>query len=106
LATQTEQDATSADEPGGESESTDKRDRKSGRVEKRDGKAKRGDRRERMTPALFFRQVVAELRKVIWPTRRELGTYTTVAVVFVLIMTVIVTGLDYGFTKLMFWLFS
>jgi preprotein translocase subunit SecE len=56
----------------------------------------------RTSPALFLRQVVAELRKVIWPTRRELRTYTIVALVFVLVMVVIVTSLDYGFTKLVF----
>jgi preprotein translocase subunit SecE len=63
-------------------------------------------KRERLTPALFIRQIVAELRKVIWPTRNELVTYTTVALVFVIIMTAIVTSLDYGFTKLMFVLFG
>jgi preprotein translocase subunit SecE len=57
---------------------------------------------ERTTPAIFWRQVVAELRKVIWPTRRELRTYTIVALVFVLVMVVIVTSLDYAFTKLVF----
>ena len=36
----------------------------------------------------------------IWPTRKELVTYTTVALVFILIMVAIVTSLDYGFTKL------
>jgi len=56
----------------------------------------------RTSPALFLRQVVAELRKVIWPTQRELRTYTIVALVFVLVMVVIVTSLDYGFTKLVF----
>jgi preprotein translocase subunit SecE len=54
----------------------------------------------RTTPPVFVRQVVAELRKVIWPTRRELITYTTVALTFVLIMVGIVSLLDYGFTKL------
>ena len=63
-------------------------------------------KRDRMTPALFVRQIVAELRKVIWPTRNELVTYTTVALVFVIIMTAIVTSLDYGFTQLMFVLFG
>lgn len=68
-----------------------------GSAAERRGKAsKKG---ARTTPALFFRQVVAELRKVIWPTRRELITYTTVALVFVLIMVAIVTGLDYLLTK-------
>jgi preprotein translocase subunit SecE len=58
------------------------------------------------TPALFTRQVAAELRKVIWPTRRELVTYTAVALVFVVVMSAIVLTLDYGFTKLMFWVFG
>jgi preprotein translocase subunit SecE len=62
-------------------------------------RGKPGPKRSRVTPALFFRQVVAELRRVIWPTRRELITYTTVALVFVLIMVAIVTGLDYLLTK-------
>jgi preprotein translocase subunit SecE len=61
---------------------------------------------ERTTPVLYVRQVIAELRKVIWPTRKELVTYTTVAVVFILVMTGIVTGLDYGFTKLVFEVFG
>ena len=47
-----------------------------------------------------------ELRKVVWPTRKELVTYTTVALVFILIMVGIVTALDYGFTRRVFVLFS
>jgi preprotein translocase subunit SecE len=49
--------------------------------------------------ALFIRQVVVELRKVIWPTRKELIAYTTVVVVFVVVMAGIVAVLDYVFTK-------
>jgi len=63
-------------------------------------------KRDRTTPALFIRQVAAELRKVIWPTRNELVTYTTAAFVFVVILSTIVLTLDYGFTKLMFWVFG
>jgi len=63
-------------------------------------------KRDRTTPALFVRQVAAELRKVIWPTRNELVTYTTAAFVFVVILSAIVLTLDYGFTKLMFWIFG
>jgi preprotein translocase subunit SecE len=47
--------------------------------------------------ARFFREVVAELRKVNWPSRNELLTYTTVVIVFVVIMMSIVAGLDWGF---------
>jgi preprotein translocase subunit SecE len=61
---------------------------------------------DRTTPALYVRQVIAELRKTIWPTRKELVTYTTVAVVFILVMTGIITGLDYVFTKLVFEIFG
>jgi preprotein translocase subunit SecE len=63
-------------------------------------------KRDRTTPALFTRQVAAELRKVIWPTRNELVTYTVAALVFVVIMSTIVLTLDYGFTKLMFYVFG
>ena len=48
---------------------------------------------------LFAREIVAELRKVIWPTRNELLTYTAVVVVFVAVMTAIVMGLDYLFAE-------
>ena len=43
---------------------------------------------------------------MIWPTRNELVTYTIVAVVFIVVMSTIVLTLDYGFTKLMFWIFG
>jgi preprotein translocase subunit SecE len=74
-------------------------------AERRTG-AGRAATRNRTTPGVFIRQVAAELRKVIWPTRNELITYTVVALVFVIIMTVIVTTLDYGFTKLMLAVFG
>ncbi len=77
-----------------------------GEAAERRGGSKPPAQRNRTTPALFFRQVVAELRKVIWPTRRELVTYTTVAMVFIVVMITIVTSLDYGFTKLVIALFG
>ena len=49
--------------------------------------------------SLFYRQVIAELRKVIWPTRKELITYTTVVIVFVLMVIAYVSVLDFGFAK-------
>ncbi|MER7001722.1 preprotein translocase subunit SecE [Dactylosporangium sp. NPDC000555] len=54
----------------------------------------------------FIREVVGELRKVIWPTRKELSTYTVVVVVFVIVMLAIVGGLDFGFAKLVLWTFG
>ncbi|TDB84270.1 preprotein translocase subunit SecE [Actinomadura sp. KC216] len=72
---------------------TDERDEPEAKDE---GKGKKERSSRRTSPALFVRQIVAELRKVIWPTRRELITYTTVSLVFVLIMVAIVSAVDYG----------
>jgi len=51
----------------------------------------------------FFREVISELRKVIWPTRKELLTYTGVVIVFVTVMTALVAVFDYGFGKGILW---
>ncbi|MGH3598914.1 MAG: preprotein translocase subunit SecE [Pseudonocardiaceae bacterium] len=44
----------------------------------------------------FLREVVSELRKVIWPSRRELVVYTAVVLVFVSFMVAFVALLDMG----------
>jgi preprotein translocase subunit SecE len=54
----------------------------------------------------FFREIISELGKVIWPTRKELLTYTTVVVVFVAIIMTIVGLLDYGFAKAVIYVFG
>jgi preprotein translocase subunit SecE len=54
----------------------------------------------------FVREVFAELQKVIWPTRKELLTYTTVVIVFVTIMLTFVGLLDLGFARAMFFVFG
>ena len=55
---------------------------------------------------LFIRQVIAELKKVVRPTRNELITYTTVVLVFVLAVMTFVFGLDFAFGKLVLWVFG
>lgn len=47
--------------------------------------------------ALFLRQVVDELRKVVTPTREELVKLTGIVLVFVIIMILLVTLLDFLF---------
>lgn len=58
----------------------------------------RKERAERRGPfgrfALFIRQVIAELRKVVTPTRKELVNFTLVVLVFVVIMMALVWGID------------
>ncbi|SDO97073.1 preprotein translocase subunit SecE [Nakamurella panacisegetis] len=47
----------------------------------------------------FLREVVAELRKVIWPARNQMVTYTIVVIVFVVVMVALTAGLDLLFAK-------
>jgi preprotein translocase subunit SecE len=61
---------------------------------------------KRTSPGTFYRQVVAELRKVVWPTQEQLVTYFIVVMVFVLVMMAIVSALDLGFGKLVFTVFA
>jgi len=63
-------------------------------------------RPERTSPVVFVREIRSELRKVIWPTRKELITYTTVAVIFIMVMVGIVTGVDTGLADLVFKVFT
>ncbi|MCX4748438.1 preprotein translocase subunit SecE [Kitasatospora sp. NBC_01287] len=56
--------------------------------------------------ALYYRQIIAELRKVVWPTKSELMNYTSVVVVFVVVMIGLVATLDWGFAKGSFWIFG
>jgi preprotein translocase subunit SecE len=55
---------------------------------------------------LFFRQVIAELKKVVRPTRSELMTYFVVVLVFVAAIGVYVGLLDVGFGQLVLWVFG
>jgi len=55
---------------------------------------------------LFYRQVVSELRKVVWPTRNQLTTYTSVVLVFVGFVILVVSIFDFVLTKVVFWVFG
>ncbi|WP_370289252.1 preprotein translocase subunit SecE [Nocardioides sp.] len=60
----------------------------------------------RTGPVTFYRQVVAELRKVVYPTREQLVTYFIVVLVFVLAMIAFVSVIDLGLGKLAFEVFT
>lgn len=56
--------------------------------------------------SLFIKQVVAELRKVVTPTRKELLSYTGVVLVFVVIVMAIVSAFDWVFALAVTWVFG
>ncbi|MFG2163790.1 preprotein translocase subunit SecE [Micromonospora chersina] len=99
-------DATDADEPASRGGTATRKRARADSTEER--KTRRDTERIGLFAriARFFREVVAELRKVIWPTRKELLTYTAVVVTFVAVMLAIVAGLDYGFAKAVLWVFG
>jgi len=55
---------------------------------------------------LFIKQVMAELRKVVTPTRKELLSYTGVVLVFVVIMMALVSAMDGVFAAVVLFVFG
>ena len=43
----------------------------------------------------FLRGVISEIRKVIWPTSREMLTYTTIVLAFLIFFTALIGGVDW-----------
>jgi preprotein translocase subunit SecE len=54
----------------------------------------------------YLKQVVAEMRKVIWPNRKQMLTYTSVVLAFLAFMVALVGLTDLGLTKLVLLVFG
>jgi preprotein translocase subunit SecE len=63
-------------------------------------------RKERVGPRQYLREVRAELKKVAWPTRKEVTNSTIVVLIAVVFMTALIFGFDYGSSKLVLFLFD
>jgi preprotein translocase subunit SecE len=87
-------DAPAADAKGDSSKNGD--GKKPKKVKQKSGKSR--------NPIAFvfnyLKQVIAELRKVIWPNRKQMVSYTTVVLVFLAFMVALIGGVDLGLTKL------
>jgi preprotein translocase subunit SecE len=59
---------------------------------------------ERIT--VFAHQIVDEMKKVVYPTRKETITYILVVLAFVTIMMVLITGVDFLIGQGVTWLFT
>ena len=62
--------------------------------------------RQRTGPVQFVKESRTELRRVQWPTRRELASYFVVVLIAVSILTTYVFGLDQVFGQIVFWIFG
>jgi preprotein translocase subunit SecE len=54
----------------------------------------------------YLGQVVAELRKVIWPNRKQMISYTTVVLFFLAFMVTLIGLVDLGLAKLVLLVFG
>ncbi len=64
-------------------------------------RAAQQEKRKRTGVRQFLREVRLELKKVDWPTRKELISYSIVVLVTITAMTAFVAGVDYLFSRLL-----
>ena len=89
------------DATGGDAPATDGGSVKNGDGKKPKTAKKPGPSRNPITYVWnYLNQVVAELRKVIWPNRKQMVSYTTVVLVFLVFMVALIGGVDLGLAKL------
>ena len=62
--------------------------------------------RERTSPRQFFREMRGELRKVAWPTRKEVVNSTIVVLIAVVVMTSLIFLFDLASSNFVLWLFD
>ncbi len=84
---------------------------KSAKTAAKSEKAKKPKKADRSANPIVFvytylKQVVAEMRKVIWPNRKQMLTYTSVVLAFLAFMVALVGLADLGLTKLVMLVFG
>jgi preprotein translocase subunit SecE len=70
---------------------------------KKQGQQQPTKKKERTGIRQFFAEVRAELKKVTWPSRQELQTYTVVVFGLTTALTLYVFALDWVFTRSVLW---
>ena len=61
---------------------------------------------EIMRIGLFIKQIIDELRKVVTPTAKEQFFWSLGVFIFVVLLMLLVTGMDFGLGKLVLWVFG
>jgi len=60
----------------------------------------------KINPGEFMRQVQAEARKVVWPTRQETVTTAIFVAIMMVLLAVFFLGVDSAFGALVRWLLT
>ena len=50
---------------------------------------------------IFLKEALAELKKVIWPTRKDLKNSTVIVISFIIIISIFIGLVDIFFTKIL-----
>lgn len=61
---------------------------------------------QRTTPRQFVKEVRAELRKVVWPTKSETVNYSIIVLVSLIFMTALIFAVDWVFAEFVLRLFE
>jgi preprotein translocase subunit SecE len=62
--------------------------------------------REKSGPREYLSEVKGEMRKVAWPTRKEVINSTIVVLIAIVVMTALIFGFDYASSKFVLFLFD
>lgn len=60
----------------------------------KDTKTTKPKKERRFHPIRYFKEVIAELKKLTWPTRKELTSHTGAVFAFLIVMAIIIGVLD------------
>ena len=70
------------------------------RLEQQKKAAKKANKKKRKSPARFFKDIISELKKVTWPTAKELVKYAGAVLAFIIVLAIIVGLMDLGLRSL------
>ncbi len=66
---------------------------------KQETKPAQPKKESRFHPIRYFKEVIAELKKLTWPTRKELISYTAAVFAFLIGMAIVIALLDVVFLQ-------
>ena len=58
-------------------------------------------KKPKKSPLAYVKEVIAELKKVTWPTKKEIASYSVVVFSFIVVMSCVLLLMDTGFGKLL-----
>jgi preprotein translocase subunit SecE len=73
------------------------------KLEQQKKAAKKANKKKRKSPARFFKDILSELKKVTWPTAKDLLKYSGAVLAFILVVAISVGLMDWGLTSLFDW---